>query len=473
MSSHSRMPGRFTAALALALFLAASAAWPQAQDLSVEQAVQAALDGSSDIQGALADARSSAEKAVASRLRMLPSLTLSGGYTRLSDVGAVSLDIPANSFFPGSPQASFPFPASPLDSISFAARLQYPVFAGFRLTEAAKIADLQTTTREAAVDVMKRALAFEVRRAYWEAVRAAASVDTAAKGLELANAMSSETKALVTQGLAMASDQLAADQRRTQAQISLNDAASFRNQAFLVLASMLGRQDAARAIVSVTQQGGQENALPYALVSRPDANEGPAAPADAASAVSQALSRRPEMRISSLSTEMADHAAAAAAAGLYPTLAVVGDYTYANPNQRIFPPSAVFTGTWELGVQLSFDVGGLPSTLAQMSSAEQDASKARLQAEKQQRSIILDVQTCLLALDRARSDLELTLGAVPQAEENLRVVQQKFSNGVAKHSEVLEAELGLARARFSVESKQVDVRIAEADLTRAEALDSF
>jgi outer membrane protein len=162
-----------------------------------------------------------------------------------------------------------------------------------------------------------------------------------------------------------------------------------------------------------------------------------------------------------------------AAAGLYPTLAVVGDYTYANPNQRIFPPSAVFTGTWELGVQLSFDVGGLPSTLAQMSSADQDTRKARLQAEKQRTSIILDVQTCLLALDRARSDLELTLGAVPQAQENLRVVQQKFANGVAKRSEVLEAELGLARARFSVESKQVDVRIAEADLARAEALDSF
>jgi len=62
---------------------------------------------------------------------------------------------------------------------------------------------------------------------------------------------------------------------------------------------------------------------------------------------------------------------------------------------------------------------------------------------------------------------------VKQSEENLRVTQAKYDNGVAKRSELLQSQIALLRANFAVENKRIDIEIAQADLARAAALESL
>ena len=164
-----------------------------------------------------------------------------------------------------------------------------------------------------------------------------------------------------------------------------------------------------------------------------------------------------------------------ARSGLFPVLSLVGDYSYANPNPRIlvsaFDLAPGFYGTWDVGVQLSIDIGAVPSALAQAKAAEADVQKARLQARKQVLDIILDVRTCALALAQARQDLELSQGAVQQARAELMVQLDRQASGLARQPDVLSAELSLTRARYELLSRQIDRQIAAADFARATGLE--
>jgi outer membrane protein len=441
----------------------------QPRPLTVEQAVQMALKSNPAVDSALWDWRSASEQAAVASLRRLPSLSLSAGYDRLSELPAV--------VFAGSIMGT-PFqltlPASGGNSMAVGAHLQLPLFAGFRLTEAARAAELLAASKEAALEMVKRALTFEVRRAYWQAKLADASVEMLRKNLTVAGEYRDEVHDQVEQGVATLSDQLSADQQYDQAEMALSDAVSMRGQASLLLSSLLGQADVGAEITARTVgPGGLTAPPPYQLLSEPDAQQLPqnAPTMDTAQVVSEALMDRPETRAANAAVEAARHARLAARGGLYPTLALVGDYLYANPNPRVFPPSGDFTGTWSVGVHLSFDLGGLPANLAQARSAEDDMRKAQAQARKQQDAVALDVRTTILSLERARRDLEMTRGTVTQAQERLRVARQKYDNGVARHLDVLEAELALIKARFAVTNKQVELQVAAADFARAAALE--
>ncbi|HUX21018.1 MAG TPA: TolC family protein, partial [Spirochaetia bacterium] len=181
----------------------------------------------------------------------------------------------------------------------------------------------------------------------------------------------------------------------------------------------------------------------------------------------EAMSNRGDLEAAGLGVQMAKHAQRVAEAGLYPTLAAIGDYTYASPNQRVFPPTSAFTGTWDVGVQLSFDIGGVPAAAARTKAAAAELRKAEMERNKQQSAVTLDVQKSALSLLRAQTDLRLIRATVDQATEGLRVVQQKFDNGAAKHTDVLEAELSLLKAQFGVTNGEIGVQIAAADLARS------
>jgi outer membrane protein len=434
-------------------------AWAQvpAQRLSIDDAVKAALEKDPGVESARWDWLAASSKADAAWLKMFPSLTASAGYQRLSEL----------------PDASFgPLVIkSTLDNVSFSANLQYPVFAGFRIREAANLASLTAQNKLIALEMVKRSLVFEVRRAYWEAVRASANVETLKKNLDLVAYNQKLLKDQTALGTVTQADLLAADLRSKQAEMDLADAVSLQKRAWLTLASLTGRNNMAFDL-----ETNETDALEvFTLTTKPEGAIAfdAEAPLDEKKMIEAALARRPETRIGALSVEMAEHSARLAQAPLYPTLSITGNYLLANPNPRVFiqadPP--VFTGTWALGVQLSYDLGGLPANLNESLSAGNALAKVQSDAVKTGKTVILDVQTCILNLNRARRDLELVQGMVDQARENLRVTEQRKNAGSASTLDTLTAQLALLRSNFAVTNKEIDLRIAAADLHRALAGD--
>ena len=171
--------------------------------------------------------------------------------------------------------------------------------------------------------------------------------------------------------------------------------------------------------------------------------------------VSKALARRPETRLSSLSIEMGEHAVKQAQGTLYPTVTLTGNYTYADPNQRVpfQTDPTIFTGTWALGIQIGYDLGGLTANLSEIDAQGRALKKTEADGQKLRNSVTLDVRSCMISLERARQDLALTRTTVDQATENLRVAREKLANGTANDLDVLTAQFNLLKVGFAVTNR--------------------
>lgn len=459
-------------ALLLLVSVHAPGIWAQASPLSIEDAVAMALEKDPSVKSSSWDWLSASAKAEAAGWRMLPSLSFAAGYQKLSDLPPASLEI-ANPFAPAGPPLDFSFPPSLTNLYSFSLNMQYPVFAGFRIREAAALAQLQAQGKRMTLEMVKRSLVFEVRRAYWEAVRATNNVQTLQKNLELMKVNSELAARQVSQGIATRADQLAADTRYIQADLDLGDAVSLQKRSYLVLASLVGTA-ADTLTLSADPMDGE---LPFTLATHPEDRVPPVVgeTLDENALISAAMERRPETRSSAISLQLAQHNVSLAQAGLYPTLTLTGNYTLADPNSRVPFQSdpAAFTGTWSLGVQLSYDISGIPAGLAESDAQSQAVRKAESDAQKQANTVVLDVKTCILNLQRARRDLALIRGMIEQSRENVRVTQQRLEAGTANTLDVLTAQFNLLRAGFSVTNKEIDAQIASADLARAISLDEI
>ncbi len=451
------------AVLAAGGFLAVpGAVWAQPEPLSIDDAVRTALTEDPRVESASWDWLAASAKAEAAAWRRLPSLSAGASYQRLSE-------LPGSSFSFGA--STVTLPAALPDVWTFSLNLQYPVFAGFRISEAAALADLTAQNKAIALEMVKRSLVFEVRRAYWEAVRAAANAQTLRKNLELVAYSQKLMQDQIGLGTVTQADLLNADLRVKQATMDLADAVSLQKRVNLTLASLLGKNSAALSLDPTATDALEL----FSLTSRPEGQEplDPGPTPDAKAVIEQALRRRPETRIGQTGILMAEHSARLARAGLYPTLSITGSYLLGDPNPRtpFQTDPTIFTGTWALGVQLSYDLGGLPANINESISADHGLSRARSEAAKARQAVILDVQSCILAYNRARLDLDLVTGMVGQARENVRVMTQRKNAGSANTLDTLTAQLALLRAEFAVTNKEIDRRIAAADLARAAADD--
>lgn len=444
----------------IALFFMGTGLRAQTATLSIDEAVKAALENDPGVESAGWDWLAASAKSDAAFYRMFPSLTAGAGYQRLSE-------LPGSSFSLG--PLAVEFPSALPDVWTFSVSMQYPVFAGFRIRESAALAECTEQNKLIALEMVKRSLAFEVRRAYWEAVRASSNMKTLEKNLELAVYNQKLLNDQADLGTVTQADLLAADLRRKQAEMDVSDAASMQKRAFLTLASLVGKNS---ADVKLAADSPDALAL-FNLSTQPDGPVAfdPGASIDEKKMIQDALARRPETRNGALAVQMAEHSYRLSEAGLYPTLSLTGSYLLGDPNPRVAfqTDPAAFTGTWALGVQLAYDIGGLPANINERTAAERGLARARSDSLKTQKAVILDVQTCILSYTRARRDLELVRGMIDQARENARVMEQRKSAGSASTLDTLTAQLALLRSNFTVTNKDIDLRIAAADLLRATA----
>ncbi len=455
------------AASPAATVTAPAAAPSPAPALSIEDAVSSALAKDPGVISANLDWLSAKSKADSAKWKQLPSLSANAGYTRLSELPASDTAI-TTSFAGQTVSIGLP---SLLNAFSLGLNLQYPVFTGFRIKESIAIAALQAEAKDVASESVKRALAFDVRRSYWEVVRATYNIATLEQNLDLMEQNSDLTTRQLGEGVATRADQLTAQMRLQQASQDLGDARSAQKRAFLTLASLTGADLATLGVSTAADDA----PLPYTLITKPDESAMPSAALDEAALVDGALAKRPETRAAELARKLAEHSIEMSRAALYPTVALTGNYAYSDPNQRVpFQTDPwLFTGTWALGLVVNYDIGGVPAALDDIKAQTFAASKAKSDEARQRNAVVMDVETCIVNLERAMRDLASAQAMVGQAEENLRVVQGRVAAGTAKDIDLSSSKFDLLRMNFAVTNKRIDAIIAQADLARATASEEF
>jgi len=157
----------------------------------------------------------------------------------------------------------------------------------------------------------------------------------------------------------------------------------------------------------------------------------------------------------------------AAKAGWYPQVYLAGTYYDMKPNARLLPAQNRFYSTWEVSLSVSMDLWNWGATLRQTQQAKARLAMIQDGLGQLKDAVAVEVRQHWLALGRAREKIALAREAVGQAGENLRVTVDRFKEGVALNSDVLDAEAAELAARTNYAQALVDFELVQAGLARA------
>jgi outer membrane protein TolC len=194
-------------------------------------------------------------------------------------------------------------------------------------------------------------------------------------------------------------------------------------------------------------------------------------PNDVKALVTEAQTKRPELKSIERNAEASRKLADAQLANRYPSLAAFGDVTYANPNPRKFPQTNEWFPTWAVGGQITWSPNDI--LLGGAGAAEAEARASALEAQKLvvRDGIEFEVVQAYQAALEADVAMQTTTRQLDSALEGYRVARELFNNGRGTGTTLIDAETVLAQTRFEHLNARVDARIARVRLEHATGRD--
>lgn len=376
--------------------------------------------------------------------QMLPSVSLQGSYARLSDVAAGTLTIPH--------VGPVPFPAPLVNSTSVRVSVQQPLFTGQRISSSIRQAAALRDAGQSDLSRSRLELRYAITEAYWNLAKARAQEQEIQQSVAQLDSHLADAHKLLDQGMMTNNDVLQAQMRLEDAKIELAGAEKLHQLSRARLSQIIGLLWSADIEV---QEPSMEQAQP------PEENLD--------QVIGMALASRPEILSSRSRISAQEASVELARSGLFPSVYLTGDYTVADPNQRVFPQTDQFVGTWSVGIMASIDIGRYPQALAQAEQARDRLAQAKENSQKIADAVTTEVIRAYLALTESTRRLASLASELQQAEENERVAEERFRQGVILSSENLDAQALLVHARLRQSQAFYDILIDRAALEKAVA----
>lgn len=185
-----------------------------------------------------------------------------------------------------------------------------------------------------------------------------------------------------------------------------------------------------------------------------------------AESLALAQAGRPELRGIMARIEAARTSVRQSESGFYPSLsldAAIGQ------QESSYPPE---DKKWSVGLTLGIPVFERLTTRSKKNQAVAALNALKAGELQTLRAVELEVQQAWLALKEARERLALTGKAREQAEEDLRVSEGRYQEGVGNILEVIDAQNALAQAKTNDVAANYDIAHARARLDRATGVGS-
>lgn len=412
--------------------------------LTVEQCIEIGLVYSKSLYASLMNVQAADAKARETGTKLLPSLKVEGSYTRLSKVPPfeVVIDMP-----PLEPM-KFVIAETILNFYNLKVGLQQPLFTGFALESAVKAARQSALAARQTYYKDKNELIYNIKNAYWTLYKAQEMKKLLDENVQLIETHLADVQRFFEQGLAKNIDVLKVQVQLSNTKVGQLEAGHGVRLAMMALDSLLGLPLEKEIRLSSTVQAGK------------------AAPA-AEEAVKRALQDRFELKAMDHTLNAATAAVKFARSGYYPQVALMGNYYYSNPNQRIQPMQTKFKDSWDISVGLTFDLWNWGATSHQVAQAKAQLNQVRAGKEQLKDGIVLEVRQNYFDLLLSREKIALSESTVKQAEENYRITSERFKAGLTNNSELLDAEVALLQAKVNHTQALIDCELAGARLSKS------
>lgn len=423
----------------------------QQRTLTLSDAISLGLENSKSLHLSLMKSEYADSKSSEVSANLYPTLKAQLGYQNLSNIPAAAVTLPRNAFGPGFPPQPVNVALSQVILNNYTARatLQQPLFTGWRLQSAADNAEYTANAVHDDYQKDRDQLLYDIKAAYWNVYRAKEMKRLTDENVAQMTQHLDDIQNMFGQGMATTNEVLKTKVQLANSRVLQSDAENNVTIAQISFNSIIGLPL------------GTEITIGSQLT--PRTKEFP----DVQQLLATAFKQRADVQGMDWRMQAAASGITAARAGWMPQIFLTGNYYYSRPNQRIFPAVDQFKDSWDVGVNLQFDIWNNLTTVHQTNEAKAQYEQVKDSFGMLKDGVTLEVTQSYLSFEQAKKKIELAQLSVDQASENLRVTREKFKAGLTTNSELLDAEVALLQANLQFVQTQVDHELAEARLQKA------
>jgi outer membrane protein len=365
----------------------------------------------------------------------LPSLKLSAGYTRVSDITPFTIRLT-----PTSPELTL-FPII-LDNYATRASINESVFNGFRLKNGMMSQKYLLEASKMDYEKDKTEIIFNIINAYYNLYKVQASKQLVEQSLAQVDERLKEMRSMEAHGVAIHNDVLRVELQRSNielTEIDINNNLEVANYNFSV---MMGLPEG--TLVEIDTLG---------LFKAKEVKSFP-------DYLKTSLQKRADLQAADQRQKAAELNMKVVKGNLFPTVNVGANYYYANPNPRYIPPSDVFHDTWDIGVNLSWDITALYTTRHATDEASAQLMQSKAQSDQIADGIRMEVNQDFVTYEQSLKKIDVAQRSVVQATENYRTTRSRYDSNVVLLNEVLDAEVLLLQANLNLAYARSDAEVA-------------
>lgn len=432
---------------AMAVLAVSARAQQQPTNMSLKEAIGIALSKSDEVNLANTKAATKNFESQSVKMNQYPDLKISGQYMWLTQADVtLKSSKESNENTSGEGNES----PSPKHLALGQASLSMPVFSGFKLKNSIAASENLYKAETANAGHTKEEIAMRVVTYYADLYKAQKSVELYKESLKSSHQRVVDFTAMEKNGLIARNDLLKAQLQESKIQLSLDDAEKNVRLINYYLITLLKLSPETQVVVR--EDNIDPNIFGFGVKTEADA-----------------LQNRKDLQALDFVKKANDANIKVAKADYFPSLSVSGGYIAADLDNVVRVENAM-----NVGVGLSYNLSSLFKN-----GKEVKAAKSRAKEIETQQAMLTDaIKTQVV---EAREGYALSLKqdqvyseAVVQADENYRIVKDKYDNGLSDTNDLLEADvedlgakINQAYAKANVVLKYYELLEASGQLTQS------
>ena len=330
--------------------------------------------------------------------------------------------------------------------------LTQPLFMGGAIVAANRIADINEQMMKHSTDAREQSTLYQTDQIYWQVVSLKHKQKLAQAYLDVVKKLDDDVHKMIDEGVATRSDGLTVDVKVNEAEMALmrvNDGVTLSK---MLLCQTIG--------LPVNEQVtlADEDAENIATVSLTVNAE-----------VKYAHWFRPELRLLNDAIELSRQTTNILKAGNLPQVALTGGYAVSNPNV-LNGFEKKFGGFWHVGVLMRVPIWNWGDVKYKVRASKGATAIASLEYNEAREKIELQVSQMTYKVDEANKRLALAQSSVRRADENLRIANVGFQEGVITPTTVMEAQTAWLQAQSQKIDAEIEVRLSQVELQKSHGL---
>jgi outer membrane protein TolC len=327
--------------------------------------------------------------------------------------------------------------------------LTQPLFMGGSIIAMNKMADINEKLAANSMDARRQAIIYRLDQAYWQVVSLYHKQQLAQSYLDLVKKLDTDVYKMIEEGVATKSDGLSVDVKVNEAEMTLtkvNDG--------LVLSRMLLNQLCGLPLneqVTLVDEQSTEIAV---VELTPTLN------------VEQAVANRPELKMLQNTVDLSKQTTNILKAGNLPQLLLTGGYAASNPN-LLNGFQRKLRGFWNVGVTMRVPLWNWGDVMYKVRASKGATAIANLELEEARELIELQVNQTTFKVDEANKKLLMAKSNIQRADENLRMANLGFREGVISPTTVMEAQTAWLQAQSQKIDAEIDVKLSQVELQKS------